>query len=144
MLISWDELTLTHWLGRVLPLGEVSRKMGFKLPVLWDQQEHVFWEQLASVPGWRFSAGITHLLNSYCKNLNKWRRKKNIKKTNHPHLWLPTNWGCCAMPSTPGQGSLGGQLQCQRKIPLSVGRRHKGTHIPWVSDRSWLASSHRK
>lgn len=67
---------------------------------------------VASVPEWRVSAGITHLLNSYLKNLNKWKKKKQIIHT----------CGCqqteVSVPCQTHLGSLGGQLQCQRKIPL--------------------------
>lgn len=71
VLIYLDELTPTQRLGRVLPLGEVSRKLGFKLAVFRDQQEHFFfraagfWAKLETL-----SVDITHLLNYY-KNLNK-------------------------------------------------------------------------
>ena len=43
-----------------------------------------FWRggrQLASVTGWRLYAAVTHLLNSYHKNLNKWKKRKNKSST---------------------------------------------------------------
>lgn len=60
VLIYLDELTPTQRLGRVLPLGEVSRKLGFKLAVFRDQQEHFFLGQLASGPSWRLFLLTSH------------------------------------------------------------------------------------
>lgn len=87
MLIYRDEVTLTQWLGRVLTLGEVSRKSGIQAgSVVRPTRTSFLW-----------TAGLCARVESLCWHhtpaefLPQESKQMKKEKTNHPHLWLPTN-----------------------------------------------------
>lgn len=102
MLIYRDELILTSWLGRVLPLGEVSRKTGIQVGSFARPTRTSFFFFLRA-------AGLCVRVEILCWHytpaefLPQESKQMKKEKTNHPHLWLPTSGGFCARPCTPGK-----------------------------------------
>lgn len=102
LLIYWDELILTYWLGRVLPLGEVSRKTGIQTGSVARPKRTSFFFFLQAA-GLCARVEDSMLALHTCWILPQESKQMKKEKTNHPHLWLPASWGFCARPCTPGK-----------------------------------------